>query len=73
MVCSLCLKSDENIDHLFVHGPFAARGWSFLLDIFGISVCLPKHIDSWLVEILEGWRFAKRAKVLWICAVRTLL
>lgn len=71
-VCRLCLMNEETLDPIFIHCPFAAKGWSFLLDVFGIATCLPKNIDLWPEEILAGWRFSNWARILWICAAKLL-
>lgn len=72
-VCVLCFEKEESIDHIFIHCPFALKGWSFLLQIFGFTRCMPSRIDDWLLEALQGWHLKGKAKILWNCAARALL
>lgn len=50
------------MDHLFLHFEFASKGWLNLFNTFGLAGCLPKKIDEWMLEGLDGGSFLWQRK-----------
>ena len=49
-ICSLCCRSDETADHLFLHCPYASSIWSKLLDLFQVQGTF-KDVLSFLLTL----------------------
>lgn len=49
----LVFIKEENLDHLFPLS-FAVKGWQTLFMEFQIALCMPKKINFWLLEMLDG-------------------
>ena len=71
--CIASCKSNETLDHMFLHCPFTGSGWFFLMNIFGFSDCLLKSIEDWLVEVFSTCNWSKQANILWNCWAQPLL
>ena len=52
MYC-LCLREEESLDHLFLHCPFATKGWLALFKKFGVESCFPKNFGEGLLVVWE--------------------
>lgn len=71
--CKVCLNAGESIDHLFLHCEFTSSSWNFAAGLLGISFCLPRKVEDWMVEGLKAWNLKGKGKVIASCAFRALL
>ncbi|KAK2653494.1 hypothetical protein Ddye_013350 [Dipteronia dyeriana] len=51
VVCPLCSREVETIDHLFLHCPWTLNLWKGCMDWWDVSCCCNKSIQEWL----DGW------------------
>lgn len=56
-----------------LHCEFADKVCNKFWDIFGMKVCKPKSVVSWLSEALEGGYLKGKAKVLWQNITRAII
>lgn len=65
-ICPLCLKAEENVDHLFVYCDFAQLLWTKVLSAFNISIQEPSSFGQFCLSamktivsppLLSLWRF----------------
>lgn len=65
-ICPLCLKAEENVDHLFVYCDFAQLLWTKVLSAFNISIQEPSSFGQFCLsamktivspQLLSLWRF----------------
>lgn len=40
----LCNQNSESSNHIFLHCPFAYKGWMFLLNLYDLAWCTPKEV-----------------------------
>lgn len=59
---SLCR---EFLDHIFLHCLVAWQCWICLFKDFGIDTCLPRSVNEWLFEAINGWPLKGKGKILW--------
>lgn len=71
--CRLCLKKEENLDHLFLPCEFAHQSWGWMARRVAVHFCLPQRIDDLLMEGLNAWNLGGKAKVIGNCAFRANL
>ena len=62
--CALCKKSNESIDHLFLHCDFSYRLWSKVVKEFGTE-WVPPSSSTELLLFYGGSSFTKKGKTLW--------
>jgi hypothetical protein len=60
--CCICTKSEEIVNHFFIHCEFTSKIWHLILILFETSWVMPSNI----VELLQcwktqGWRHSKEA------------
>lgn len=64
IACVLCWQNTENVDHRFLHCPFAAKAWHYVASLMDFSFCLPQSIDDFITEGFGGNSLKGKAYVL---------
>ena len=54
--CCLCKKSEEIVNHLFIHCEFTSEIWHLVLVLFGVSWAMLGNI----LELLKCWKMQGR-------------
>lgn len=64
---------DEYSNHQLLICDFARRGWEQLFKALDLKICLREEMGNWLLEVLFGWHFKGKAKILCGCVARALM
>lgn len=58
--------------HLFLHCPFMAKAWHFIISRVGLPLCLLLRVETWLLDGLNARSLRGKAKILWNCTIGAL-